>query len=781
MHLTWVACMLALAWRPKACLTHSAPYESLAVSSLQCYNDYFDNFHIKEDYISHISCSWRERLGLHRHTPLALHNENRSPCVVTSREECDGVLTVRCLYDASNISFTIGRKYTFYFHSPLQSKPQHLSANLAQHVRVMTPQNLTVVPLQEVRGHRLSWDSPYPSSSPLTSDLRYQVTYGTPGQDWTTVHRNDTALEIKGETLLPGQRYEAKVRARAGAWQWSQWSPLVAWRTEEELGPSEFQCVIDSVSLVTCSWKLKREHAQFLNYNLGCYHLSNNTRVECCPSPAVTSDPDSAVLEFRCSLCISDPRELKVELTPAHVSKVFKAETHIQPPPPPSFHVEEKKNGDFMLRWTRPGVVPGLPLSYEVRYGPKESDERKTFPVSVLSLLLPGNSLLPSTRYIAQIRVLVGQSETYAGIPSDWSTPVEWTTDTAAISLAIVLYVAVAIVVVFLFVGLVIILPKCQRRIRDWKLSIPTPTQSKVLSEVIKRKASVWLYVDSEKEKVSMCEFQDPDLISVNLLSRLSSSKEPLWSSSEEEDGDRDSLQLMTYRTTSTTGGRSGVLDSSGMSFNGPYIFCNKECASSSGALSSSSSSSSEGFLSPVSNVSFLSSLSEVPGGYVATLQMAVPGQGAPLEPSKALAVAQDATEDAPVPPSWQCQSEGSPPPAYTRQPPALHTVVLLPSPGYCSLPNLDLSGWASSPPPPAPPPPPPPPPPAPVTGEAPPVTLAQSCPRPPEGEQETPAQERREEPGESSHESRPYVRLKTDYTSVPSAVRLGNSQSVDG
>ncbi|XP_062382184.1 cytokine receptor common subunit beta [Sardina pilchardus] len=824
MHLSWAVCLLrlpllVLALENPACQTpHTAPNRTL-----ECYNDYFndDNVRVPRDYAHNISCSWTQ---CHSNRTLALSYENGSPCVVTERRAVsDGEVKVTCVYDGSDISYTIGRKYKFFFHSHHHvAKPTNLTTNLFQHVHVMTPENLTVKTQDGV--HQLSWHSPYDSSSNLTSDLHYQVTYGTAGQDWTTLHSNHTVHHIKGETLLPGRHYKAKVRARAGPWQWSQWSPLVEWKTKDELGPSEFQCVIDSVSMVTCGWKLRREHAQFLDYHLSCYHLSNTTSVPCCPSPSLTSDPSAALLEFRCLLNVSDPQDLRVELTPTEHSRTFKSWKYIQPPSPARFRVEEKDKS-WVLRWDRPNVQPNVKLCYQLRYKPKESEEWKP-PISLCSTstTFSPNQLLPDTTYVARIQTLLDQSGTYDGKPSAWSITVEWTTPPAGVSLATILYIMVAVVVVLIFTFMVVTLPKCQKRIHDWKRSIPSPTHSNVLSEVIKRKASDWLYVVSEKEKVSMCTIQDQE----DTHSRLSSCKERLWPCADDEDGDRDSLQLVTYQTGSTTGGRSagsGPLDSSGMSFNGPYIFFRKEsgpsssqslqhprppdhddavsscgspsselaspCSSSPSSLSLSLSSSLSSSLSPVSAVSFLSSLSSMPGGYVATLQMSVPMEGAapsddddpdddpddannPADLALCALIARDpGDEDDRSPalaPSWQSASSGEGrggarpplptdrPPAYTLQPPALHTVVLPRPSGYCSLPSLDLSGWASScssspaAPPPAPAPP--------ETDGAPAaVTASPSCPRPPEGDQG----------GSSGGERRQYVRLKTGYTTLQS------------
>lgn len=40
-------------------------------------------------------------------------------------------------------------------------------------------------------------------------------------------------MKLEKQLLLPGRRYEARVRARASVAQWSLWSPVVTWQTEE--------------------------------------------------------------------------------------------------------------------------------------------------------------------------------------------------------------------------------------------------------------------------------------------------------------------------------------------------------------------------------------------------------------------------------------------------------------------------------------------------------------------------------------------------------------------
>lgn len=42
-----------------------------------------------------------------------------------------------------------------------------------------------------------------------------------------------TRMKLEKQLLLPGHRYEAKVRARASVGKWSDWSPVVFWQTEK--------------------------------------------------------------------------------------------------------------------------------------------------------------------------------------------------------------------------------------------------------------------------------------------------------------------------------------------------------------------------------------------------------------------------------------------------------------------------------------------------------------------------------------------------------------------
>ena len=78
------------------------------------------------------------------------------------------------------------------------------------------------------------------SLSPLSPSLSlYHPLSPLPLLSLQVVEVSDTHLRLNATTQQPGFRYEARVRAR-GAWAvWSEWSPLVVWRsTDGECFPS---------------------------------------------------------------------------------------------------------------------------------------------------------------------------------------------------------------------------------------------------------------------------------------------------------------------------------------------------------------------------------------------------------------------------------------------------------------------------------------------------------------------------------------------------------------
>lgn len=135
-------------------------------------------------------------------------------------------------------------------------------------MRARPPENLTVS--EESDGSRLlRWSSPYPPSSSLSKNVTYQLSFRTQAEDtWTVssqhiephyiddeswqskpavallkltphhIHLStqkqtvaNTSLKLERQRLLPGRRYEARVRARAALGRWSEWTPLVIWKT----------------------------------------------------------------------------------------------------------------------------------------------------------------------------------------------------------------------------------------------------------------------------------------------------------------------------------------------------------------------------------------------------------------------------------------------------------------------------------------------------------------------------------------------------------------------
>ncbi|XP_010773715.1 uncharacterized protein [Notothenia coriiceps] len=166
---------LVLCCAPDRCSVHeSSSNVSPLLKSLQCHND----------YKSHVLCSWRE----HRNTTLTLWfktEDNREQCLPCGAEDEREHRTVQCRYETR--TFAIGIKHTVFFleNNTLCSSVPHKPLDLSQHLRARPPVNLSSHDGGD-GGRRLSWSSPYPSSSSLNRNLTYQLSYRTHGQDkWT--------------------------------------------------------------------------------------------------------------------------------------------------------------------------------------------------------------------------------------------------------------------------------------------------------------------------------------------------------------------------------------------------------------------------------------------------------------------------------------------------------------------------------------------------------------------------------------------------------------------
>ncbi|KAK5885288.1 hypothetical protein CesoFtcFv8_019015 [Champsocephalus esox] len=409
---------LVLCCAPDCCSVHeSSSNVSPLLKSLQCHND----------YKSHVLCSWRE----HRNTTLTLWfktDDNREQCLPCGALE-DGRehRTVQCRYETR--TFSIGIKHTVFFleNNTLCSSVPHTPLDLSQHLRARPPVNLSCHDGGD-GGRRLSWSSPYPSSSSLNRNLTYQLSYRTHGQDnWTSEDVTNTSVKLEKGLLLPGRSYEARVRVRASVGQWSDWSPVVTCHSETDTGqiPS-LHCVLDGEREVTCSWEVSRDVDHFITYQLVLPNNQAPPSERRCVNLTVSSDPGGGVVRYSCSLTDADPKHLLVELQPSHPAKSFNACEHIRPKPPQQVSVKPKDR-NWMVKWTQPASKPDL--YYHVCYY-KTTDQGCSVLENIskgsMALMILGDSLVPSQLYQVKVRSLV-VPDLYQGVPSEWSPPVDWT------------------------------------------------------------------------------------------------------------------------------------------------------------------------------------------------------------------------------------------------------------------------------------------------------------------------------------------------------------------
>uniref|UniRef100_UPI0037E8BF2D cytokine receptor common subunit beta isoform X2 n=1 Tax=Semicossyphus pulcher TaxID=241346 RepID=UPI0037E8BF2D len=544
MPLLWVALWsalpyLALSSRPDGCVVRdssSSQHESPLLRSLHCYND----------YESYVHCRWKE----HRRTGLQLwfktDDDNNTLCEPYGEEEHNASehRIVQCRYKTDVFSIAIKHTVFFLKKKTLCSSAPHEPLDLSQHLRARTPVNLSTHDAGD-GGRQISWSSPYRSSSSLSKHIRYQLSYRTDRQDnWTTEDVTNTSIKLVKRLLIPGHRYEARVRARASVGQWSDWSPVETWKTEDDAGhfPS-VHCVLDGEKEVMCTWEVSRETAHFITYQLASRHERTAQSVRCCVNLTVTSDPSGTVLKYSCRLTVADPEHLLLELQPTRNGKTFEAGKHIRPYPPQQVQVREK-GSNWKVKWTAPSTASEMTLYYQVCYHritEQRCSEYQNVSGSTALTILEAD-LVPLQRYRVKVRSLVDTAAGYEGIPSEWTDPVEWTSRGV-------------------FLTLYCTIPACHRRVVLWVDSVPSPGKSKILSEI--KSATDRSFMQSENTFI--CKVQD--LESLSTCSSVAS----LWRTKDSEEQDEgcwscDKLHVPAEKVNSS--------DSSSMSFTGPYIFC---------------------------------------------------------------------------------------------------------------------------------------------------------------------------------------------------------------
>uniref|UniRef100_A0A3Q3VL98 Fibronectin type-III domain-containing protein n=1 Tax=Mola mola TaxID=94237 RepID=A0A3Q3VL98_MOLML len=543
------------------CPVHESS-ESPLLKSLQCYND----------YATFVNCEWTE----HRNTTLQLwfKKENgREQCMpfgTPAQHESERRI-VQCRYN--DTAFSIGINHTVFFLE--DTKQTHCSyvsprpLDLSKRLRARPPVNLSTHDAGN-GGRLLRWHSPYPSSSSLNQNITYQLSYRRDGEDnWMTEDARNTSMKLEKQLLVLGHTYEARVRARVRVGQWSHWSTVVTWQMEDSVRPSpRLHCVLVGETEVMCSWEVSKELADFITYQLACGHNQTAPSERCCVNSTVNSDLGGAVLKYSCSLIVTNPEHLLLELVPTHNAKIFFTHQHIRPHPPEKVAVREK-NGNWRVEWIKPSISSIVRLFYQVCYYSTQDEAWSVRNISEgsMSLTILQNSLVPSQDYQVKVRSLVIQRKDsmYRGIPSEWTDPVTWTSHGGSPSMSTVIYISISVFATTVFLTLYCTIPACKRRVTLWVDSIPSPGKSKILSE-IKSATSQTL---TQSEKTSVCKVQHLDTRSTcSLDASLCPNK-----SSENENAIEDEYcwNCDNSLSVSKQGNSSGM---SSMSFSGPYIFC---------------------------------------------------------------------------------------------------------------------------------------------------------------------------------------------------------------
>ncbi|XP_064179833.1 cytokine receptor common subunit beta-like isoform X2 [Anguilla rostrata] len=521
---------LALASESERC---PAQNPSTVLDSLECYND----------YNSYIRCSWREDNRTHSQAPLSLFHwdeednsesacEPRGPPVLLP----DGQLAPHCQYNTT--LFGIWNQDHFFFKTP-HSPGLSRNLSVSQLVRVRPPHSLSQRAV-EGGGRALRWNSSYPPSSILYPTLNYQVKYRRTGQDWTVLEVSEEELVIESDSLAPGCRYEAGVRSRGGKGRWSDWSPLVEWKTEEAPvpGPYNLQCEFDGETTMSCSWELQADLAQLVTYHLS-YRTDPTAPVKWCCSDGLSVDTGLSALRLSCSFSVSQPEQLLVELTPSYNTKMIEGCTNIRPNPPDNVMLEKVKE-DWKLSWTPPPRDSKVPIYFEVRYWTSDTPEEAnnfTVPKGVSSHQFPESSLLPSTGYSAAVRALVTPGTgVYEGLPSDWSEHVHWNTHPAPWPYYYCILFLMAVVLCLLLTLLAI--PPCRRRVKVWVVSVPSPFKSKVLKEMGKKSTNNSLAYQKVFEGAHISKIEVLKVQEIECSPHASEDPvQRLWLTTAEEDG----------------------------------------------------------------------------------------------------------------------------------------------------------------------------------------------------------------------------------------------------
>ncbi|KAG1967305.1 cytokine receptor common subunit beta [Pimephales promelas] len=624
---TWILHMVSFTLLIRRGIGNQCPHyevtpgkESPLMDSLQCYND----------YKTYVQCKWEvdpqvtaNKSIFELHYWDNIYNEILCDRLRPGVLLPNGKIFHECRFKTRR--FTVHANHILYFKVPCNDSRATI-LKVAEHGKVKAPIDLKEM-VADSGGHLLSWKSPYPASSNITRTLTYQLQYSGI-QDWTIVDNiNASEYMINKESLLPGNHYQARVRARGPVGLWSDWSPLVSWKTHDD-GVFNLQCVIVGEKTVTCTWQMKTDHFELMSYHLWCRDSDKNEPSLCCKDPQLQSQ-DVELSEFLCSVNVSDPYLLTVELRPVLYSRTFRPSEHIKLSQPDQIQVMEE-DGTYKFNWSE-AVIPSkveMQYSTQLKISNNISDPIIiTLQVGVNNLKFPSGNLSSSTIYQAQIRLLPVSVEDNAFKiqPSDWSQPAEFTTKPVLLPTSFLIYILVPVFVVVLFIILYNALPACHRRIKLWNGSVPSPIKSKVLEGMIKKSPSGWPHI-IEKETTSICVLLATDNLSI---CKSSDTWEPLLLPTEDVSLNIGKMgQSCGSNPLCTYMGKNLCKDKSGMNFSGPYILCCDDSCTQDKVLDGSTD------RDQTSVLGKSESFAPINGGYVVTPPTAMPAlqNSAPIE-----------------------------------------------------------------------------------------------------------------------------------------------------
>ncbi|TRY84780.1 hypothetical protein DNTS_025208 [Danionella cerebrum] len=517
--------------------------------------------HCYNDYKTHARCTWEtDAHATSSSDQLYYTKKDRETLCVQDKASvitADGKKSHTCRYNTSR--FVLGAVHIMLFKVPCV--PAATTLQVAQQGKVRAPVDLTERAAYD-GGHLLSWRSPYPESAIITKSLIYQLQYRRNIDDWTTANNiSTTNYTIDEKSLILGYDYQARVRAQGSFGVWSNWSPLVAWKTNND-GVFELQCVIEGETTVTCTWQMKKKFIHYMSYHIWCQDRDNIEFYACCETPHLVSSVDE-LTEFTCSVNTTDPNSLTVELRPVQFTKNFSPSKHIKLNQPENLKVTEE-DGAFKLSWSKPNIKRDFVFKTEIKIATSEDSVIHNCSDGIYELQISAEILRPSTNYQAQVRFWPIPKTEYRIQPSDWSGSAVFTTGPALSSISLATYIFIAVLVSVLFAIFYSALPVCRRRIVLWKGSIPSPIQSKVLEGITKKNPTAWPYLQTEKEATSVCV----------LLTSNNISKEPPVIQAEDLVKMAQSTGLNLLCTPKEEG---KCKDKSGMSFIGPCMPANPE------------------------------------------------------------------------------------------------------------------------------------------------------------------------------------------------------------